>query len=174
VLARRSPVKRVVKFWGSRGPSDMPRVLLVAWAWKLYRNHANSIRGSVLAYLGWSWSSGLLGSLCFHTSDSGNLSIIVSYPFTSFMSFVYYISYSRIGYCFVIYMFPHLRTIERSGTWCGDCYLVPQRPLPWCQVEGPRHSNRRGVGGYHLCLRHCWSYGILCGTRRSDSPIRAS
>jgi hypothetical protein len=36
--------------------------------------------------------------------------------------------YSRIGFCLVIYMVPCLRTIDSSGTQCGDYYSIPQRP----------------------------------------------
>jgi hypothetical protein len=67
----------------------MPGVLLVARAWKLYWNPIDSIRGSVLGYLRRSQSPDLSRSLCFHTSDLSNLPIIVSYSFTSFMSFVH-------------------------------------------------------------------------------------
>jgi hypothetical protein len=103
VVARCSPVRRVMRFWGSKRPSCMPGVLLVARAWKLYRNLADSIRGYVLGYLLWSQSSDLSGSLCFHASDLGNLPIIVSYPFTSFMSFVHLhiVHWNRMLSCWI-------------------------------------------------------------------------
>jgi hypothetical protein len=78
----------------------------------------------VLGYLERSQSPDLSGSLYFDTSDLGDLQ--GSYPFTSFMSFVHL----QIRYCLVGYTVPRLRTIESSGTQCGDCYSVPQRPLP--------------------------------------------
>jgi hypothetical protein len=46
----------------------------------------DSVGGSVLGYLR---SPGLLRSLYIDTSDLSNLPIIVSYPFTSIMSFVH-------------------------------------------------------------------------------------
>jgi hypothetical protein len=49
----------------------------------------DSDRESLLEYLGSSKSPGLLGSLCFHASDLGNLPIIVNYPITSLMLFVH-------------------------------------------------------------------------------------
>jgi hypothetical protein len=44
------------------------------------------------------------------------------------MLFMHLISYSRIRVCLVVYTLPCLRTIKSSGTQCGDCYLMPQRP----------------------------------------------
>jgi hypothetical protein len=63
--------------------------VLVARARKLYRNPTDTGGGSVLRYLRRSQSPDLSGLLCFDTSDLGNLPIIVSYPFTYFMSFVH-------------------------------------------------------------------------------------
>jgi hypothetical protein len=39
--------------------------------------------------------------------------------------------------------------------------------------ECPRHSHRRGVGGI-VFARGALDYTDYCGTRRSDSPVRAS
>jgi hypothetical protein len=39
--------------------------------------------------------------------------------------------------------------------------------------EGPKHSHRRGVGGI-VHARVAPGHTDCCGTRRSDSPVRAS
>jgi hypothetical protein len=82
----------------------MPGVLLVARVRRLCLNPVDSIRGFVFGYLGWSRSPSLSGFLCFHTSDSGNLPIIVCYPFTFLYHLYIYISYNRTGYCLVVYI----------------------------------------------------------------------
>jgi hypothetical protein len=49
---------------------------------------------------------------------------------------------------------------------------TPQRPFPMMAAKGPRHSHRRGVGG--IVYAHGASgHTDCCGTRRSDSPVRA-
>jgi hypothetical protein len=50
---------------------------------------------------------------------------------------------------------------------------TPWRPFPCDTVEGPRHSYRRGVGGI-VYARGAPGHMDCCGTRRSDSPVRAS
>jgi hypothetical protein len=55
-------------------------------------------------------------------------------------------------------------------------YLL-YRPLeclfPVTTVEGPKHSHRRGVRGIiYACS--VLSHTDYCGTRRTESPIRAS
>jgi hypothetical protein len=77
----------------------------------------DSDRESLLEYLGWSRSPGLLGSLYFQASDLGNLPIIVSYPILC--SLCIYISYGRIRYCLIVYTVPCLGDHLCSGTQCG-------------------------------------------------------
>jgi hypothetical protein len=69
----------------------------------------------------------------------------------------------------------------RSRVW-GIIYAVGPvwrlyRPLeglfPVMAAEDPRHSHRRGVGGI-VHARGSPGHMDCCGTRRSDSPIRAS
>jgi hypothetical protein len=38
-----------------------------------------------------------------------------------------YISYSRVRFCLLIYAVPCLRTIDSSGTQCGDYYSMHRR-----------------------------------------------
>jgi hypothetical protein len=40
-------------------------------------------------------------------------------------------------------------------------------------AEDPRHSHQRGVGGIVYACR-ALGHTDCCGTRRSDSPVRAS
>jgi hypothetical protein len=42
-------------------------------------------------------------------------------------SLCFYISYSRIEFCLVVYTVPCLKTINSSGTLCSDYYSIPQR-----------------------------------------------
>jgi hypothetical protein len=67
----------------------MSGALLVTQVRKLCRNPMDSVRGSMLGYLGRSRSPGLSGALHFDISYLNNLPIIISYSFTSFMSFVH-------------------------------------------------------------------------------------
>jgi hypothetical protein len=55
-----------------------------------------------------------------HYLGVDDLPSIVSYPITSLMFLGIYISYSRIGYCLVVYTVPCLGGHLCSGTQCGD------------------------------------------------------
>jgi hypothetical protein len=92
------------------GPPGLSGALLVVRVWKLCRNPSGSNRGSRLQFprvhmlcrnpmdsveslclstLGDVGVSACRDHSCFHASDLGNLSIIVSYPITSLMLFVH-------------------------------------------------------------------------------------
>jgi hypothetical protein len=72
----------------------------------------------------------MLGSLCFHASDLGNLPIIVSYPITSLILFVHLYIVCRIRYCLVVYTVPCLGDHLCSGTRYDDCIDPPGGLFP--------------------------------------------
>jgi hypothetical protein len=115
---------------------------------------------------------GLLG-YTRHYLGVGDLPIIVSHSFGSLMLFGIYIPYSRIGVCLVIYIVLCLR-INRVQ-WDSVCRLLldPLEVNRFDQAEDPRQCSQYGVGGIvyaHGTPGHTNYYG----TRRSDSPVRAS
>jgi hypothetical protein len=71
-------------------------------------------------------------------------------------------------------MVPCLGDHLCSGTWCGDC-TDPQRPFP-CDIQQQKvldiviNEVSGALSMHAVTLAIC----IICGTRRSDSPIWAS
>jgi hypothetical protein len=51
-------------------------------------------------------------------------------------------------------MVPYLRTIDSSGTLCGDYYLIPQRSTTLIRWKVLDILAKR-CWSYCLCLRHC-------------------
>jgi hypothetical protein len=70
-------------------------------------------------------------------------------------------------------MVPCLRTINSSGTWCGNCYSIPRRSTTRIRWKALDFTTGRVLGLFSM-LEELPAYGMLCATHMSDSPIRAS